>query len=94
MAGRGAYVIERHRGKAVHKVVMIATDVNNLRPLFLHHLHDDLEEVGMLGLPHLRVPPLFKAHPSMMSPFSINRRQLTDLRKLLTSTVLEFDVPK
>jgi hypothetical protein len=51
MAGRGAYVIERHRGKAVHKVVMIATDVNNLRPLFLHHLHDDLEEVGMLGLP-------------------------------------------
>ena len=30
---------------------MIATDIDNLRPLSLHHLHQDLEEVGLLLLP-------------------------------------------
>ena len=39
------------RDQVVQKIVMIATYIDNLRPLLLHHLHQDFEEVGLLLLP-------------------------------------------
>ena len=39
------------RNQVVQKIVMIPTDIDNLRSLLLHHLHQDFKEIGMLLLP-------------------------------------------
>ena len=46
-----ADIVKGKGHQTVQKIIVIAPHVNDLRTLFLHHLHENLEEVCVTGLP-------------------------------------------
>ena len=42
---------EAYRSEIIQEIIVIPPDINHLSPAFLHHLHDDFEELRMRGLP-------------------------------------------
>ena len=51
-----ADVVESKGHQTVQKVIVVAPHIDNLRSLFLHHLHDNFEELRMACLPLAGAP--------------------------------------
>ena len=70
-----------HRCQGIEKVVVVSTDVNDFGPAVLHHLHENLEEAGMCGLPAAR--PVLADVPAVddvaveEEPFAVDAAQET-----------------
>ena len=45
------YIIKVQRCQIIKKIVMITTDIDNLRTEIFHHLHYHFEEIRMLRFP-------------------------------------------